>query len=776
MRSLIGSVVAGLVASSLFAQPSFLGEPFPLTHTRYGTSRGHLPVLLSDGTDPVLFWADGRNVRMTRGVNTVSRAVLANDAAEAGFDAVWTGTHFLVVGVTQESFVHRIVGRRVSRNGTLLGEQFTIAEGRNPRLAFNGDDVLLLFVPWGTLDVSAFLLTPNGRPAEAGPRSIGITAHGRIAVASNGNTFAAVIPRDREPRIVVFDRDGHVTSESVLGDYGLSASIASDGSRYLAVAACASAGLCGPVYARMVEPDGTLGAPVTLDPPFPQDPSAVWSGDDWVISYVRETLTTRPTMQLLHLDPEGRTITKRSEVPSGAASSLALVDGDVVAAWVGNDEIFDTIYLDGAPAAVTATRQQLLTAASSNEQTLVVWQEIGNMRTTVHAGVRANDGTWRERELVLTPKPECCYEATFSAIAASNGSEFLLIISGPTGTNARRLDANLVQIGDLIDLTATPVGQVLWNGDDYLLINSGSHAITRLSASGVMSEPVPVPLVGQSAIFATDASGNLYATWIPYELVDHQIVPIGVAGIRLGRNLQPLDPAPVMLAVDRRVDNATVGWDGTRFVVIWTADTAMRAVHVGTDGTRSDVRELPPTNIDRPWLRTARVAGGIAILHGGRLTFLRHDGTSTAPVTMSTDVEPGTIERLPDGDLGYLEAVQLDGVPYEDVSRVTMRVVSVVPLPARPEGPRVSLRQMPKALVLHWSPPAQPVAGYRVEVRVGDEPWIELTPAPTADQWSMTVPVMPEAIFTYRVRAWNEAGMGAYSDVIIANGRRRAVR
>jgi hypothetical protein len=775
IRRTVVIAVLSFCAASLFAQRTSFGEPFPLTGVRYGTSRGHLPLLISNGRDPVLFWSDDRSVRATRfehGLPTVSTAVVQDDAYEADFDAVWTGSHFLVAGMTQDTAVQRIVARLVDAAGSPIGEQFTIVQGRSPRLAFNGEHVLLLYVPNGGIGVNAFLLERDGTPAEAAPRALDVTQNGRIALTSNGSTFAAAIPRDREPHIMLFDARGRVQSDRILGDYGPGLSIASDGRRYLVLAACTDRGLCGNVYARIIEPDGSMSAAVELDPPFPLDPSAVWSGQDWVISYVREeTATSPPRLQLLHLDAAARNVTQRAQVDTGAASSLAVIDGELVAAWVGNDESRDTIYVDGVPASFTSTWQLLLTTTTSADSTLFVWQEVGNLRTTLHVGLRDRDGRWSERELLSVRKPECCYEERMVVQAASDGHEFVLVIQADGQLVVQRLDSFGTPIGDAIAITGTSVTDLVWNGDDYLLFVN-DRRVRRLTSSGVLSEAVPLsPLAAQTAKYASDGAGNLYAAWIVFTNQDHYTAPTGIAAIRLGKDLQALDAAPTILAANDQIGYGSINlaWDGTQYVVAWATASGLTAAQVAPSGAAT-VRRLFGATGD--FINVTRVGGGAAILFSGRLAFLRSDGTATAPIKITSNVEPGRIEALPNGDAVFLENVPIDGI-----QRVTMRVASATPLPPRPDAPTVSLQRITEALVLHWTVPAQPVNGYRIEYRAGEGPWVELDQSFGAERRSIAVPVTSRARYAYRVRAWNDAGLGEYSTPVLTNlPRRRAVR
>jgi hypothetical protein len=185
-------------------------------------------------------------------------------------------------------------------------------------------------------------------------------------------------------------------------------------------------------------------------------------------------------------------------------------------------------------------------------------------------------------------------------------------------------------------------------------------------------------------------------------------------------------------------------------------------------------------------VRIKRVAGGSAIVWRNnasdfipfvnRLALLRHDGTVTDAITISAQTDLGLLTTLPNGDLGYIEALNFWGSPYEAMQRVAMRVLGMAALPAKPDAPHTSIERSTEAVTISWTAPSQPVDGYRVEYRAGDGPWLETDTSYEPEQRSITVPHTPGVRNAYRVRAWNAAGIGVYSEVSVGNPRRRAVR
>lgn len=100
-------------------------------------------------------------------------------------------------------------------------------------------------------------------------------------------------------------------------------------------------------------------------------------------------------------------------------------------------------------------------------------------------------------------------------------------------------------------------------------------------------------------------------------------------------------------------------------------------------------------------------------------------------------------------------------------------------LPVAPEPPLLIARRLDGDKVsLAWSASQGEVNGYRIESRVADGAWKEIERWLGPGDGSLTVhlarPSLPTA---FRMRAWNDRAVGAYSDEAIASSpRRRSVR
>lgn len=779
------AVILMLAAEVLAAQPLHVGEPFPLTNTRYGAARGHHPLLLSNGVDPVVFWTDGRYLRAVRigsGIVSPSRVILEANTGDPAYDAVWTGQQFLVVAGTRDVLGgtgNVVVARLVAANGEPLGAPFTIVAGGLPHVAFNGRNVLLIYTEPFSTQVTTLLLSANGNVV-ASPRLSGMRADGRVAMASNGSTFAAVVPRALDPRLLQFDAGGNLTSDTILGTYGSSATITTDGRRYLAVGACGEAGPCSPAYTRLIDANGTVGPAVEHDaslPPYPFQPSAVWSGSEWVVAYVRGLSGTTGTLNVLHLDAATTAIGKR-EQQTATESSIAAINGRVLAAWVG-ERFYDTIYLGGlplgsgvvTPVSIAPTLQLPPVAVTSANGTLVMWQEMVSGSTTLYTGFRAADGTWTERPIFAFPPNDCyyCYETAVNAYTATDGNEFVLL----EGLTLRRLDAAGAPIGNLIPLPANIFyQQVLWSGSDYFLVSY--ERIARLSTAGAITTSVPMPKpIGQAFAFASDGNGGLLAIWIDRYITEFSSATTGLYAVRLDRNLQPIDTTPIALAPgDPAITAPSAAWDGEQYVVVWSGEKGVKAARFAANGAAAPKVTAISANLTTE-TSVAPIRGGAAIrwryYNGANsVAILHRDGTVTAPAVVSAPGTAGAIAALPNGDVAYLEPTVLES--YASRPRLTMTTISEAMLPAKPEAPLLSAQQS----TLTWSAPPQLVSGYRVEIRRGDEPWVELEPTLAPDAHALVVNNGPAV---YRIRAWNDAGLGVYSNsVALGAVRRRASR
>ncbi|HVE71431.1 MAG TPA: fibronectin type III domain-containing protein [Thermoanaerobaculia bacterium] len=773
-RVCILAVLVGL-ASAIAAQPSNLGDPFPLTATRYGVARGSDPRVVSNRREPVVFWTYGQTVRMSRLVN--GRFTMSRVVGEGSYDVVWTGGSFVVVTTPLAAHVGGgVFAQTFDANGEPRGEAFRIAEhGGTPRVAFNGRNVLLLYssfvVPTNNVGLHALLLTRDGRPVDAQPRDFSIPTDGPVALASNGDSFAALVPNVIEPSLLFFDASGRLQSKTVFHQYGAGVAIASDGRRYLGVAACAEGRLCMPAVSRVIEADGTVGAAVELDQPFHGDPSVVWNGAKWVVGYTRDFhLDDKATLQVVQLDAAARVVERRDARPAFEASLGVFGDG-VLAAWT-NARYHDVIHagpvpFDAAtsiPASYTAAEQSLVAAEASSQGTLVVWREAN----AVHAGFRDADGSWSERAVA---------DDVANVLVAGTGEEFLLHLGAD---QVQRLDARGNPIGNPIALPFVPQ-RILSAGSDYVFVH-GDRMIARMTPSGTIVANKQLPAVaGQPRVYAANSDGEVITARVDQTYVNHYPTTIGLSIVRLDRDFNAIDTTPILLAAGDQSLHPFIalgaGWDGRQWVVTWVSSSGVMAAQIAESGP-ANPKIIKLADGDALEFTIKAVPGGAAILRNvawntNDVTFLRYDGTATPPLVVSSDesdrgYESGAITLLPHGDLAYVESALRREAPFESTTRVTFRILANAPLPPTPSAPRLTII----GDVLSWEPPPQPVDGYRIEARIDDGPWTEIAPPLSRDTRTYAVTRTPGSRYVFRIRAWNEGGVGEWSTVW---RRRRAV-
>jgi hypothetical protein len=283
---------------------------------------------------------------------------------------------------------------------------------------------------------------------------------------------------------------------------------------------------------------------------------------------------------------------------------------------------------------------------------------------------------------------------------------------------------------------------------------------------------MPKP-IGQAMAFASDGNGGLLAIWIERYITEFTSATTGLYAVRLDRNLQPIDTTPIALAPDDPAITAPFAtWDGEQYVVVWSGEKGLKAARFAATGTPTPKVTVISGNLTTE-TSVVPIRGGAAIrwrYYNGANTvaILHRDGTLTAPAVVSEPGNAGIIAALPNGDVAYVDRPVL--ASYETRPRLTMTTISEATLPSKPAAPLLATQQS----TLTWSAPPQPVSGYRVEMRRGDEPWVELEPTFAPDVHALVVNNGPAV---YRIRAWNDAGLGAYSNsVALGAVRRRTTR
>lgn len=776
-------LVVLLLSSTAAAQPLTFGDAFPLTNTSYGEMPA-FPTLRSNGQDLLLFWPTISNLRVTKVAEGERRGgKSALDTTVTTFSVAWNGTHFLVAGATSEG----IQGRLVTRSGEPAGDAFQIFNaGFGPKLAWNGRSFLLLVELDGRL--YSMQLNAAGR-ATSTARLLFAPAPGThmpsYDIASDGNGFAVSIASASEVTLLGLNSDGDVRAEAMISTGPLGETkIASNGVSYLAAWRSGNG-----TFAIPFSSNGMAGEAVELDPGrnVTSPLSIAWSGTAWAVGYATTPDDPRAavTVRVAHLDALGRRVVTYEETP-GSNPSLAVSNGTLYAAWRPN--------LLGAPAVVAplpfgsstpeemthaAAYQRAAATATSNDATLIVWTDETEGSRTVHAGLRARDGGWIQRDLPSLPVNVLA--------AASDGREFVLIVRDAAQTEAVFLDDR----GRMVKRVPLPLMavDVDWNGTQYLLLGSTGTvelAAAKLSPSGAVSAPVAIENGGVGAVpvgIATNGTTTV-AAWIVPEECHITCIFVGqLKVVRLGSDLQRLDTAS--LVESPLLDTASIVWDGRRFLAAWRGEIVTIPA---TGGVQQTLLNQPAQNTSPPQLTP--VAGGLAVTWSdGRLgsnnrvnhvLLLRHDNSKSS-VAFTPEVRNfggPRVAALPDGGILFLESRPNFEAPHHGSPRLMARVAAAVPV-ARPDAPSLNATVQNGRIRLNWTAPPQPVNGYRVEYRISDGSWHEL------DQWfdaeeravTLTWTVAPGVPVLFRVRAFNDAGTSEYSGTSGINvPRRRSVR
>jgi hypothetical protein len=764
-----------LVAAFAHALTGQVSETFPLTDTIYGPSAGE-GKLRSDGRIAFLFWVDDGRVNVTRidGVERVAKLVFPFEvSADYYFDAVWTGSYFLVVA---QNPGYELIAQLVDSSGETVGQPFALAESALwPRLAFNGKNALLLYDGDG---VTTRLLDPSGAPAdEARVLDNALLSWSDLHIVSNGDGFAALVPAGASTpqSLFLIDADGRKVTQQTLDTVRGSWTLVSNGSRYLAVAAD-----LGQSIAYLFEGNGTPAARVDFQSTagFQRSyrfPSAAWTGSRWLLAVQVENGTFT---RLLELDPAGH-LTVLSDLPGTTRMQLVNAGGRVVGTW--REEplgmVSAEVPLTGAARRVlfAARHQTLVATATSSTGTLFVWDDLEYGRASMRAGVRTHDGRWMEREIATNAS---------LAAAASDGNGFVVVTRyGIGGDRIIRLDAN----GDPIPGGTQPfdtfdVLAIASNGDGYAVIGMQTDPLAKLLAAHLTATGVSamreIPFDADDIVdidVASDGDGYL-AAWGVKEPCSPRIGFCGaqrIAGILLDATAVP-EGGILPLTGEEHSFDLELEWNGRDYVLARNPG-ALVASHITPSGTPRDRHVLTAEPVSTISVVTAGGRDVVAwISNRGSLATAFTESGADGELVIDDDPRdfPGSggwLVPIGNGALAFAFSARPEAAPIHGRSHVMARIIAPV-LPARPSAPVLTVHRDGQNTVLQWTARGR-VDGFRVEQRIGDGPWTET--GGWVEENERTLTLSAAASTQFRVRAFNDAGAGPYS---ASASRRRAVR
>lgn len=768
--------LAVLLFTAWTALAQTAGELFPLTNTRYGAA-GASAVLRTDGSTPFVFWSTLRDVRVTKVVEGQNRSGEVLFAEQSAFDAAWTGRHFLAVTTVSVQSRPRVIGRLVDAQGNPAGEPFLILdEALAPRIAAGHGAVLMVYESTSN-DTRAVLLTPDGKTSTT-PVTLAPT-HTRRAVTANASGFAAVTSDTQAITATTFDAQGRVVVQSSLprpGNY-VDVSMASRGPRSLVVWSDVDR-----IEAAILEGNGTFGTPLLVDnvPPTPLDPiyptsaSAVWNGNGWSVAY--QAGRQSPRMRVAHLDSAAQAVVSREETAGLRNPSLAVVGGKVLAtwtpvalgslepAWIGALPLGPN---EAYPVTFAAAEQYLGATATSPGGMLVVWVEMIDRRVSLRSGVRTHTGQWSEHQVMANASP------IPRMVAESDGHNFVIFATfDSTRTEAIFLDDAGRPTGRRVPLPQ-PVEAVAWSGTHYGMIDTNGDA-RLLAPDGTLSAPVDLGVEWTGWDIASHGNGFL-VTGGRVECQFLMCLADDVRALRLDVNARRVGVELALAPRDHQP--AGVVWTGVEYVVVWTSPTGIGFSRVPFAIDAAPSTQHVPMAIAVGAI--APVSGGVAVLDllaaSREVKYFTAGGALYGRASVADTSHGGKIELVPlFGDvLAYVTSRVLPDAPHHGVPRVAMAVVSRAGT-TEPRAPHLTVRTVDDRFIVNWTRPAGVVNGYRLEYRIDEGTWIEYEEwfAPTETSIAIRTPSFGST-FAFRVRAFNDAGAGAYSNEVAPIGRKR---
>ncbi|HYI13663.1 MAG TPA: fibronectin type III domain-containing protein [Thermoanaerobaculia bacterium] len=807
MRKQIIFLAFLLFVPALAAHALVQGEAIPLTNTRYGVIGAGTAVFVSNGSDTFFLWDNSGVLRLTKmieGERRVGRPIAT--ANGGGFDVAWNGTYFVTVfGALDEISGREVRGQVLDRNGEPVGGAFSIAQGTAPKLLRSGNRTFVLYRSHrlsGPGGLAVLELSATGQPVSSERLLTEETPHS-FAVAGNDDGIGIAVASNRGVRFLLADRSVQVLTERVIEPptpdiVPPTVTIATNGDGYLV-------GWVSPAplhaFAATVSADGVPGRTLFLSDEVLQPVLALWSGSDYVVTYLRQD---QPAAA--HIDPETETIASTETFPVGRTFSVAggwTADGRTRIALSTLRDGLELVEVGGGEAVAigyAAASQTPFVTVPGPSSTLVVWSEDLDGERTTHAGIRRNDGTWIEQPLTTLE-----LLGDDSIAGAAHGEEFMLLVSatrpGGSTVTAYRINSG-ARIAASKAITALTPTAIVASGNDFVVAGFANNRMVtaRLARDGTVTGLVEVPYGNRPDIsdiaIATNGNGFLL-TWDEFFL---DLFPPGgvyhsVYTLTLGADRQPAQ-TPVRI-FEYEADALPVPapyWDGTRYLVAFSDATHLYRARINANGSLAGVtriregrpntdyfqiRVLPlGTNVAVTWIQSDPESG----LLSRHLVALPPSGSGSShfelPLSSLIDSLQSGVFTLPDGRAGIIAPETTLDAPHHGARRLLLTMLSEAPLPVRPAAPRAIARRINGQIQVDWEAVDGPVHGYRVEYRIADGSWNEITrwhdPDELVTRW-----IAGRAGVTYalRVRAFNDAGPGEYSEpAVIYIGKRRSAR
>jgi hypothetical protein len=398
--------------------------------------------------------------------------------------------------------------------------------------------------------------------------------------------------------------------------------------------------------------------------------------------------------------------------------------------------------------------------------------------------VRSASGTWRETPIGTDET---------AAYVATDGTGFAVVRVREGQWTATLLDSQTRIVGTSAQVSGfTPTG-VVWTGTAYAIVGTNSSAnlvgaLLMPSGSVTATRTLVVKRPGREIENPRVAAraGELLLVWQDTEYI--VCFPVCdpydslVHGARFTSALDRIDADPFSIAPDTaRYPDAI--WNGIHYVIVWENEGVLRYRTLRSNGAISGILTLPGTTVSGRAPRVSLIPGGVGIAHESGEVVALYEGSAVRFQNLGRTGARDAIVAI-GNDIAYMQTFSRDEMPYHGATRLHARIGSLVQHPARPSAPRITRAELPPGavgMVLQWAAPPESVDGYRVEYRVDEGAWNELDEWYDANNRELairpwrTTPVR----YQFRVRAWSDAGLGAYSEPVtirMVGMRHRAVR
>jgi hypothetical protein len=365
----------------------------------------------------------------------------------------------------------------------------------------------------------------------------------------------------------------------------------------------------------------------------------------------------------------------------------------------------------------------------------------------------------------------------------------MVVTNAPTGALATHISSAGVQLEPLTISGLTPTS-VTSNGANYAVVgyDAGLNTIatlfspTTIAVKNLLIRSPDTSKVGDPII--TSDGREFLITWLTRGGCQAPC-PVNLQFMRLDNTLGRIDPNVLSIAVESASD-LDAAWNGHHYGVAVINTGQIRLYRIPTRG-----EALPPVMAQDGSSNAARDVSirplgerfGIAwrepSTETNRGSVINIDGT--VAFWLQLDQGPGSttgpvLLMAPGGLIASVASITNDDAPHHGAERVLMRIDAPT---GAPSAPRLQVNVVGDAVKFEWTLPAGLVNGYRVEYKIGDGSWNELEGwLPSTERGGSLVGLPRNNAYTFRVRAWGDAGTGPYSNegLVVIGGKLRAVR